>query len=121
MKKMDVKSSHFQKVDFLIFKRRHLRRKDRPWKKSHFFEAHFSCERNGQPNFKFDIDSEVLFIYRLIPRKPTLFGRIAIFYTTPIVRFLRASRSVHGRIQRKGADVWASVNRYALHHAACKF
>jgi hypothetical protein len=51
-----------------------------------FFEIHFSCKRGGQSNFKFDIDSEVLFIYRLVPRKPDFLGRLAIFDTTPIGR-----------------------------------
>jgi hypothetical protein len=88
--------------------------------KFHFFGAHFSCEQDGQPKFKFDTDSEVLFIYRLIPRKPDLFGRLAIFATTPIGRILRASWSVHGCIQHKCAGVWISVNRYALHCVACE-
>jgi hypothetical protein len=95
-------------------------RKDRPWKRSYFFVAYFFYERDGQPNFRFDIDSKVLFIYRLIPRKPNFFGRLAIFYTTPIGRFFGASRSVHGRIQHKGAVTWVSGDRYALHRGTCK-
>jgi hypothetical protein len=55
--------------------------------KPHFFASHFSCEQNGQPNFKFDIYSEVLFIYRLIPKEPDFLGCLAIFDTTPINRF----------------------------------
>jgi hypothetical protein len=39
-----------------------------------FFGAHFSCERDGQPNFKFDTDLGVRFIYRLISRKLDLLG-----------------------------------------------
>jgi hypothetical protein len=53
LKKMDVKSSQF---------------------KFHFFGVHFSCERDERPNFKFDKESEVLFIYRRIPRKPNFLG-----------------------------------------------
>jgi hypothetical protein len=54
-------------------------RKDRPWKKFYFFGARFSCEWDGRPNFKFDADSEALFIYRLIPREPDLVGWLANF------------------------------------------
>jgi hypothetical protein len=43
-------------------------------KKSHFLGAHFSCKWDEQTNFKFEKDSEVLFIYRLIPRKPDFLG-----------------------------------------------
>jgi hypothetical protein len=57
------------------------------WKVSLFFGPHFSCEQDGQPNFKFDIDSEVLSIYRLIPRKTNFLGCLTIFDTTPICRF----------------------------------
>jgi hypothetical protein len=63
---------------------------------------------------------EVLFIYRLIPRKPNFLGWLAIFDTTPIGRFWGASRSVHGRIQLQNACFWVSVNRYALHRVSCK-
>jgi hypothetical protein len=42
--------------------------------KSLFFEAHFSCKRDEQPSFKFDIDLEVRFVYRLIPKKPAFLG-----------------------------------------------
>jgi hypothetical protein len=52
-----------------------------------FFNAHFSCERDERPNFKFDTDSKVFFIYRLIPRKPDFLGWLASFDTTPIGRF----------------------------------
>jgi hypothetical protein len=82
------KSSHFQIAR--IFFNFNLRRLEKvsPLKKSHFFGSHFSCERDGQPNFKFNIDSKVLFIYRLVPRKPDLFGLPAIFDITPIGRIL---------------------------------
>jgi hypothetical protein len=43
-------------------------------KKFYFFRVLFSCERHRQPNFKFDMDSEVLFIYRLMPRRPDFLG-----------------------------------------------
>jgi hypothetical protein len=33
-----------------------------------FFESPFSCERDRQPALKFDMDLNVLIIYRLIPR-----------------------------------------------------
>jgi hypothetical protein len=89
-------------------------------KKSHFSGVHFSCERDGQPNFKFDINSEVALMYRLMPRKPHFLGLLAIFDTTPIGRFFKASRSVHSRIQHKGAGVWVSLDRHSLHCAACK-
>jgi hypothetical protein len=54
-----------------------------------------------RPNFKFGTDSEVLFIYRLIPRKSDFLRWLAIFDTTPISRFLGASRGIHGRIQHQ--------------------
>jgi hypothetical protein len=65
-------------------------RKERSLKKFHFFRARFSRERHGQPNFKFDIDSEVCFIYRLIPRKPDFLGWLLLFDTTPIGRIVWA-------------------------------
>jgi hypothetical protein len=40
-----------------------------PWKSPIFLGLHFSCERDRQPVIKFNIDLEVLFIYRLIPTK----------------------------------------------------
>jgi hypothetical protein len=85
-----------------------------------FFGAHFSCEQDGQPYFKFDIVSEVLFIYRLIPRKFDFLGWLAAFCSTPINRFLWASGSAPGRIQHKNVCFYVSVNRYALHRVACK-
>jgi hypothetical protein len=57
------------------------------WKKSHFFRSPFSCERDKQPTMKFNIDTEVLFIYRLIPRKPGFRESMVFFDTTPISRF----------------------------------
>jgi hypothetical protein len=92
VKKLTFKNSSYQP--------RHLKERI---EKSHFFGAHFSCEQDGEPNFKFDIDLQVLFIYRLIPREPDFLERVAIFDTTPIGRFRRASRSVHGRSQRTRA------------------
>jgi hypothetical protein len=100
-KKKDVKTSHFQFVQIFLFSTPAILRKDRPWKKYFFFRANFSCEQDGQPNFKFNVVAEVLFIYRLIPRKPDLFGRYAILDTIPIGRILRVSWSVHGRTQQK--------------------
>jgi hypothetical protein len=79
-----------------------LKKKDRQvFAFSKSLKSHFSCERDGQPTFEFDIDSEVLFIYRLIPRMPDFLGWLTIFDTTPIGRFFwgGASRSVHSRIQ----------------------
>jgi hypothetical protein len=70
---------------YKLFKPRPVyKRKDR---KVSLFGAHFSCEQDGQPNYKFDIDSEVLLIYRLILREPDFLGRLVIFDTIPIGRF----------------------------------
>jgi hypothetical protein len=91
-----------------------------PEKSLTFFEGHFFCERDEQPILKFDMYSEVLFIYRLIPRKPDFLGWLTAFNTAPIGRFLGASRSVHGHIQHKNACFWVSVDRYALHRVARK-
>jgi hypothetical protein len=38
------------------------------------FVAHFSFERDGQPTIKFNINPDMLFVYRLIPRNPGLLG-----------------------------------------------
>jgi hypothetical protein len=47
----------------LIFNPRHLKKGQAiPWKKLSFFKSHFSCEWSRQPTFKFDIDSEIIFI-----------------------------------------------------------
>jgi hypothetical protein len=85
-----------------------------------FFGSHFSCEQDGHPNFKLNIDSEVLSTYRLISRKPNILRPHVIFDTTPIGRFFRAPRSVHGRIKHKGAGIWVPIDRYVLHRAACQ-
>jgi hypothetical protein len=108
--------------DYKIFKPPPFgKRTDHPLGKSlTCFVSHFSCERNKQPTFKFNIEAETLFIYRLIPRMPNFLGWFAIFYTTPISRFWEASRSVHGHIQHKNACFWVSVDRYALHCADYK-
>jgi hypothetical protein len=53
-----------------------------------FFGSLFSCGRDKQTTFKFGKDLEVLFIYRLIPRKPDFLGWIAAFGSTPVSRFL---------------------------------
>jgi hypothetical protein len=104
--------------DFFNFKLRHLK-KGQTLEKVLLFWSPFSCERDKRPIFKFDINLEVLFIYRMIPSKANFPGRLAILYTTPIVRFLGAFRSVHDRIQHIIACFWVSVDRYALHRAAC--
>jgi hypothetical protein len=109
---LEVKNSHFQKAQISHFQLPPFEKKDEPspWKKSHFFGSHFSCERGKQPTFKFDIDSEVLFIYRLIPREFDFLGRLTVFGITPVSRFLGAYRRVHGRIQHKSACFWVSVD-----------
>jgi hypothetical protein len=89
-------------------------------KKPHFSWILFSCEQNKHPNFKLDIKTKVLYIYRLIPRKPYFLEWLAIFDTTTICRFFGASRSAHGCIQHKSACFWVSVDIYALHCVACK-
>jgi hypothetical protein len=91
----------------------------RPWKKSHFFEPHFFCERDGHTNFKLNMDSEVLFTYRLIPRKPNILGPLAIFDITPIGGILGASWSIRACIQHKSTCFWVSGDRYALYRVAC--
>jgi hypothetical protein len=81
-------SNIFQVVQiYIIFKPRILKKGQTLWKNAYFFGAHFSCDRDGWPNFKLYIDSEVLFIYRLMPRKTECLKWLAIFDTTPIGRF----------------------------------
>jgi hypothetical protein len=77
----------FKKFDFSIFNPRHLKKRQTLEKVS-LFGAYFSCERDEQPNFKFDIDWYVLPIYRLIPRKPDFLGRLAICDNFQLVAFL---------------------------------
>jgi hypothetical protein len=74
----------------------------------------------NNPTSKFDTDSEVLFIYRLISRKPDFLGWLVIFDTTPLGRFGEASRGVHGHIKVQNACFWVSFDRYALYRAACE-
>jgi hypothetical protein len=61
-----------------------------PLKTTNFFWFSFSCEQYGQPILKFDIDSEVLYIYRLKPRMVDFLRWLAAFGTTPVSRFLAA-------------------------------
>jgi hypothetical protein len=93
---------------------------DRPWKKSYFFGAHFPCEWDERPNFKFGIDLEVLFIYQLIPRKPDFLEWPAIWIPLQLFAFWGGSRGVHGHINHQNACFWVSFDRYALHCVACK-
>jgi hypothetical protein len=58
-----------------------------PFEKVSLCGSHFSCKRDRQPVFKFDMDPEVLFIYRLTPRKLDFLGWLAVFDTTPVSRF----------------------------------
>jgi hypothetical protein len=89
--------------------------------KFHFFGSYFSYEQDGHPNFKFGIDLEVLFIYRLVPRKSYFLGPLAIFDATSIGRILMTSQSVHDRTQHKRAGILVSVDRYTLFCVACEF
>jgi hypothetical protein len=66
-KKWKSKVHIFKTLKFLMFQTPAFG-KGQTLEKSYFFGSHFSCERDGRPNFKFGIDSEVLFIYQLIPR-----------------------------------------------------
>jgi hypothetical protein len=66
------------------------------------------------------MDLDVLFIYRLIPRKTSLPESIVFFDTTQISRFLGASFRVQDSTQRKDVCFWVSVDRYALYRGACK-
>jgi hypothetical protein len=100
-----------------IFKPRHL---DLPLEKFHFFRHQFSWERNRQSTIKFDIDLDVLLIYRMILRKFGLCESIVFFDTTPISRFLGSSFSVHSDIRHKGACFWVSHDIYALYRGACE-
>jgi hypothetical protein len=79
-KEMKVNSLHFKKVSNFNFQ-------SPPFEKR---TALTFLERGGRPmaSFKFDIDSEVRFIYPLIPRKSDFLGWLAVFYITPITRFL---------------------------------
>jgi hypothetical protein len=94
---------------------------DHPLRKSStFYRSEFSCERNKQPTVKFNIDLEVLFIYRLIPRKLGFRGWVGFFDTTPISRHLKASFSVHGDVRHNSAYIWVSFNRYTRYSGACE-
>jgi hypothetical protein len=79
-------------------------------------ELIFSCERDGQPNFKFDVDSKVLFIYRLIPRKFDFLTMFAALGATPTSSFLGASRNVPSRIQY---NIEMFVSGYLPIHMHC--
>jgi hypothetical protein len=106
---------------FYFCKPRHLKNGQTvPLEKISLVGSYFSCERYGQPTFNFDIDSWVLCIYRLIPRKFDFLGWLAAFSTTPVSGFWGASRSIHGRIQLKIACFCVPVDRYAMHRVACK-
>jgi hypothetical protein len=52
-----------------------------------FFGAHFSHERDGKSNFKYDIGSESHYIDRLISRKFDFFGWLAALGITPVSTF----------------------------------
>jgi hypothetical protein len=110
----------FSYVEFSIFKSRHLN-KGHTLGKSHFFGAHFSCERDGQPNFKFDMNSEMRYLYRLIPRKFDFIGWLAAFSTYHSGQSLFGSFSERSRPHKtKSACVWVSIDRYTLYRVACK-
>jgi hypothetical protein len=56
----------------------------------------------------------------MILRKFDFLEWLAAFGTTPVSRFLGASRSVHRRIQHTNACFWVSVNTCALNRVACE-
>jgi hypothetical protein len=102
-----------------VFKRRHVETgQTMPLERN--FGSHFSCGWDRQPTFKFDINLEVLFIYRLIPRNPGFLWSSAEFDSTPISRFFKAFCSSHGCILHKHAPFFVSFDIYALHCAACE-
>jgi hypothetical protein len=83
------------------------KRSDHPLGKSPtFLGSHFSCERDKQPTFKLEINSEMLFIYRLTPRRLGFLGWIDFFDPTPISRFFGPSFSVHGLMNIKMHVYW---------------
>jgi hypothetical protein len=73
-----------------------VKRTDHTHGKSHFFLAsHFSLEWNRQSAFKFDMDLDVLLIYRLIPRRFGLLHKLPILVPLQSVTFFKASCSVY--------------------------
>jgi hypothetical protein len=65
------KPIRFQKAEILkSLTPRHLEKgRTSPGKFSTYFKSQFSCEVVRQPTINFDVDPEVPFFYRLIPRK----------------------------------------------------
>jgi hypothetical protein len=97
------------------------KRTDHPLEKSFtFLESHFSPEWDRQPTIKFNMNSDVPFIFRLIPVKPGFLGWIVVFDTTPISRFFKASYSVNGLVEHQSACFLVSMDRYSLHCVACE-
>jgi hypothetical protein len=43
-----------------------------PWKMPFFLGHDDFCERNTQPTFKFNMKKGVFFVYRMVPRMPSL-------------------------------------------------
>jgi hypothetical protein len=82
--------------------------------------SHFSCERNKQSTIKFNIDLEVAFIYRLIPRKSGFRWVHWRFWYHSNHSLLGASFDFHGGIRHKSVCFWVSVGRYVLYRGACK-
>jgi hypothetical protein len=110
------------KFSFIIFKpRRWKKGQTIPLEKvSLFFGFHFSCERYGQSTSKFDMDLEVLCIYRLVPRKFDLLGQVGAFGTIPASRFGGLLVALTAAYSIPIACFWVSVNRYALYSDACE-
>jgi hypothetical protein len=104
-----------------MFKRRQLKKGQTiPFEKVSHFRFKFSCKRNRQPTIEFDVDLDVLVIYRRAPRTHNFIESIGFFDTTLISRYLEASFSVHGVIRHKRACFWVSFDRYVLYCGACK-
>jgi hypothetical protein len=62
--KIDLRRGEGRKFNFSLISLKN----GQTLEKVSLFRVRFSCERDRQSNFKFEINSEVLFIYRLIPR-----------------------------------------------------
>jgi hypothetical protein len=85
-----------------------------------FLASLFSPELNRQPNFKFNMDLDVPFIFRLIQCAPGFLGYIDNFQAAPTSRFFTANSSAHSPIEHKSACFLVPFDRRALHCVACQ-
>jgi hypothetical protein len=75
-------------------------------KKSQLFRSQFSCERNRQSTIKFDVDLDMIFIYRLVLRKLGFLESIVFLY--------HSNQSLYEEFFFSFTDAYQSIDMHCI-------